>query len=506
MPAGRGRRGYAARVSGVSRIVPPVLAPLALLAAGCADLADLEEPAPPPSIEWEECVGTTAVECGTLVVPRDHADPHGDTFEIPVVRRPASDQEHRIGSIVFNPGGPGASGTSFVRGAWLILPPPLKERFDIVGFDPRGEAGSTPAIDCVDDLGAFAALDTTPDSEAEREAILAQSQALADGCTERSGDLLRHVGTDGIVRDMDLLRRALGDEQLTYVGFSYGTFLGAIYADTFPERVRALVLDGVVDPARTAEELIEAQAIGFEEALLSFFDACGADEGCFQELDGDPAGAYDAVQAAVEAAPLPAPPGGDRSLGPGELTYAVAAALYRPSRWSKLAGALAAARAGDGSELLDLADGYLGRRADGTYSNTMDVYYAVTSIDTSSWRDPAATEALAAEMRDSAPRIGAYLPYTSLPAAVWPVAPWRAAGPVSAPGVAPVLLIGGTRDPATPYSSAVAVSQQLPGSVLLTRDADGHTSFLAGSDCVDEAVTRYLVSLELPAAGTVCSD
>lgn len=481
-----------------------LLVPAALLAPlGATGCADVEEPPAAPTITWAECEGVSAVECGTLVVPRDHDDPYGDTFELPVVRRPAPDPEERIGSIVFNPGGPGGSGANFVKAAWIILPAALKDRFDLVGFDPRGEAASTPAIDCIDDFTPFAALDTTPDDEDEREAILEQSRAIADGCEERSGDLLRHVGTDSIVRDMDLLREALGDEKLTYVGLSYGTFLGAIYADTFPDRVRALVLDAVVDPARTAEELIEGQALGFEEELLAFFDMCAADQGCAFHADGDPAAAYDAVQAAIEAAPLPA---GDRVLGPGEFSYAVAAALYRPAKWGDLAFALAAAQEGDGEGLLALADGYLGRRADGTYDNGMDVYYAVTSIDTSSSRDPATFATLAAAVQEKAPRIGAYFPYSSLPSAVWPVAPWRVAGPVSAPGAPPILLVGGKHDPATPYSSAVALSEQLAGSVLLTRDAHGHTSFLAGSECVDSAVTDYLVSLKLPAAGTVCAD
>jgi pimeloyl-ACP methyl ester carboxylesterase len=477
------------------------LAPIALLAAGCADL---EDPIPPPTIGWAECEGTTAIECGTLVVPRDHDDPWGDTFELPVVRRPAPDPGERIGSIVLNPGGPGASGASFARTAWLILPPALKDHFDIVGFDPRGEAGSTPAIDCLDDLAPFAALDTTPDSAVERRAILEQSQAFADGCVERSGELLRHVGTDQIVRDMDLLRQALGDDKLTYVGFSYGTFLGAIYADTFPDRVRALVLDGVVNPALTAEELIAGQAFGFEEELHAYFDWCASDAVCVADVGGDPAAVYDEVQAAIEDSPLPSR--GERPAGPGEFAYGVVGALYRPSRWDDLTEALAAARAGDGSALVSLADGYLGRRGDGTYENTIDVYYTVTSIDTSSSRDPEVIAEVATEVREKAPRLGAYLPYTALPSVLWPVAPWRVAGPVSAPGVPPVLIVGGTRDPATPLSSAVALSGQLSGSVLLTRDADGHTSFLAGSPCVDDAVTEYLVSLKLPAQGTVCSD
>lgn len=475
--------------------------PLSLL--GCADI---EDPLPPPEIEWSECEGTDLVECGTLTVPRDYDDPYGPTFDLPVVRRPAADPSARIGSIVFNPGGPGGSGAQFAALAWLIVPPVLRDRFDLVGFDPRGEAASTPVIACLDDPTPFVALDPTPDSGAEREAILRESKALAEGCAERSGDLLRFIGTNSIVRDMDQLREALGEEKLTYVGFSYGTFLGAIYADTFPERTRALVLDAVVDPALTAEQMIYGQALGFEGELSAFFDKCGADETCAFYSDGDPAAAYDLIQAAVETSPLPAPPGGDRALGPGEFSYGVAAALYRPSGWKNLAQALAKARDGDGSGLLSLADGYLDRRDDGTYSNGLDVYYAVTSVDTSSSRDPEILFAVAEEAKKNAPRIGAYLPNSSMPSLFWPVAPWRKAGPVTAKGAPPILIVGGTNDPATPYSNAVALSKQLPGSVLLTRDAHGHTSFLAGSSCIDDAVSDYLVDLALPEADKVCSD
>lgn len=484
-----------------------LLAPAALAAAiGGAGCADEEEPPPAPEIAWAECEGVAGLDCGALRVPRDHDDPFGPTFEIPVVRRPADDPARRIGAIVFHPGGPGSSGAGFARSAWVVMPAELRARFDIVGFDPRGEAGSTPGIDCAYDIGRFASLDPTPDDDAEREAFVDESRAMAEGCAERSGALLAFVGTDAVVRDMDLLREALGEEKLSYFGFSYGTFVGEMYAEAFPGRVRAMVLDGVIDPSETAEEMIEGQAIGFEEELHAFLDQCAGDAQCAFHSGGDPTGAYDALLAAIEAAPLPAPAGGGRALGPGELAYGVAAALYRPSGWPALATGLAAAQAGDGGPLLALADGYLGRGADGSYGPAMDVYYAVTSVDVPSARDPEEVAAVTARVQAKAPRIGAYLPYSVMPSEVWGVAPWRQAGPVSARGAAPALVIGGTHDPATPYASAVSVAKQLPGSALLTRDAHGHTSFLMGSTCVDEAVTRYLVDLELPPPGTVCSD
>lgn len=478
---------------------------------GCADVDEAGTPAPkPPRVDFTDCEDNPAFDCGTLEVPVDHAAPNGPTMKIPVVRVRALAPEERIGSLLLNPGGPGGSGVDLAKLASFVIAPELRDKFDLIGFDPRGEAGSTPPIDCTDDLDPFIALDTTPDDAAEEKALVEVSQSLVDGCEARSAALLPFVGTDSIVRDMDLLREALGDDKLTYLGFSYGTFLGAIYAETFPDHVRALVLDGALDPSLSNEQFIEGQSLAFEQELEEMFTWCAADEACPLGKEGDPAegpaAAYDALLAAVEEAPLPAPGSGDRTVGPGEFSYGVSAALYQPGRWPKLAEALATAAKGDGSALLDLADGYAGRSADGTYDNNLEVYYAVTSIDTASSRDPATIAALAAKMRDKAPRIGAYLPYSALPSALWPVPPWRGAVPVTAAGAPPILVVGGTRDPATPYLWSEALAKQLPGAALLTRDGDGHTSFLRGNACIDEAVTAYLVSGTLPTPGTICDD
>ncbi|MBK8251226.1 MAG: alpha/beta fold hydrolase [Polyangiaceae bacterium] len=481
--------------------VTPLLVAASALTVACADIDD---PIPEPSITWAECETSSLVECGTLEVPIDHTDPYGPTFTLPVVRKEAANPEERIGSILFNPGGPGGSGANLVRAAWIIMPPEVRARFDLIGFDPRGQAGSTPPIHCLDDISTFAALDTTPDNSAELTEIQTQSQTLADACAEQSGDILPFIGTNAIVQDMDLLRRALGDEKLTYVGFSYGTFLGAMYAEKYPTHVRALVLDGVVDPSQTVEELIVGQALGFETALNSFFQACAADAACVVHNNGSPESVYDAVQAAVEASPLPTAFEG-RTVGPGEFAYGVGAALYQPGAWGELAAALSTASFGDGTLLLALADGYLGRNDDGTYDNGMGVYYAVTSVDAPSERSLSTFQNLTAQMAEQAPRIGAYLPFTSYPSAVWPVKPWRQAQPIQDNGIPPLLLIGNTRDPATPYASAVEVANQLPNSVLLTLDGDGHTAFLKGNNCIDEAVVSYLVNLTLPDKNTICT-
>lgn len=466
------------------------------LVAGCADDEETLAPVGP----WTTC--DDGFECAELEVPMDHEAAGGPTFTLPLLRRRATFPDQRIGSLVVNPGGPWGSGVGWVRSRVGVLPAPILDRFDVVGFDPRGSGGSLPSIDCIDDLGPYAALDLTPDDDAERQALVAETDALVAGCAERGGDLLPHVGVDAVARDLDLIRELVGDERLTYLGFSYGTLLGAVYADLFPERVRALVLDGATDPSLPGETWIAEQGRSFEAQLDDFLADCAADPSCALQDMGDPAALYDALQASIEAAPLPA---GDRFVGPGELAYGVAVALYQPTRWPVLREALLGGAQGDGSRILELADGYLERDPDtGAYGNGLEVYYAVTSLDTPFAQDQATYDALVAELAVDAPRLGVYFPYTAFPSARWPVAPWRAAEPIAAEGAPPLLVVGTTRDPATPHEWAVSLAAQLSSGVLLTREGQGHVAFLKGNECIDAAVTAYLVDGVAPADGTVC--
>ncbi|MFO0591306.1 MAG: alpha/beta hydrolase [Polyangiaceae bacterium] len=478
---------------------------------GCTGVEETISPVtPPPHVDFADCEDNPALDCGTLEVPVDHDDPDGPKMKVPVVRVRAADPAKRIGSLLLNPGGPGGSGVSLAKAAGVFFPQDLKDRFDLIGFDPRGEAGSTPSIDCVDSLDALVGLDMTPDDAAERKALTDVTKAFVEGCQSRSGDLLAHIGTDSIVRDMDMLREALGDDKLTYLGYSYGTFLGAVYADTFPDHVRALVLDGPLDPSLTNEQFIEGQAYGFEVELEQMFAWCETSDDCPLGKDTEPvtppSEVFDALKASIEKTPLPSWLYTGRTVGPGEFAYAVSGALYQPGRWDSLAEALSEAAKGDGTVLLDLADGYSGRAPDGTYDNSFEVYYAVTSLDSPSSHKPEALAELLTKVTKKAPRIGAYLPYTALPAEFWPLPSWREAVPVVAKGAPPILVVGATRDPATPYDWAQSLAKQLPGAALLTRDGDGHTSFMHGSECIDKAVTDYLVSGALPDTGTVCTD
>jgi pimeloyl-ACP methyl ester carboxylesterase len=465
--------------------------------AGCSDDTTPEKPA--AAIAWADCGG--GFECATFDVPYDHDAPDGRTFTLPLVRRPARNPEERIGSILVNPGGPGGSGVAWVRGRWVLVPAAIGDRFDLVGFDPRGQAGSKPSIDCSDDLSALVALDLTPSDANELQSVEEEVDKFVQACQSRSGEILPFVGTDNVVRDMDLLRQALGDEKLTYLGFSYGTFIGTMYADRYPDRVRALVLDSALDPSIDGLTFIEEQGRSFEAELNAFLADCATDTTCAFYSGGDPAAAYDAILASIEMAPMPA---GDRVLGPGEFAYAVSAPLYQPSQWKRLAEVLALAATGDGSGLLEISDGYVERSSDGTYGDSLEVYYGVISIDSPYPAETSAYETLANKLEMDTPRLGAYFPFTALPSGRWPTGSWRTPGPVSAEGAAPILVVGNTSDPATPHAWGVSLANQLSSGVLVTREGHGHIAFLRGNTCVDTAVTNYLVDLVVPEDGTIC--
>jgi pimeloyl-ACP methyl ester carboxylesterase len=436
-------------------------------------------------------------------VPLEHTAPASETFEIPLVRKPA--EESRIGSLLVNPGGPGGSGVAWVRYAHTRLPVDVRSRFDIIGFDPRGVGGSLPAIDCIDDLDPFIALDLSPDDQAERAHVVAESRRFVDGCKKESGDLLPFIDTLSVARDMNYIRVALGEPTISYVGFSYGTLLGAIYAELFPDAVRAFILDGAIDPSLSGDAIIEGQALSFEEQLNDFFASCAADPMCALNAEGDPAAVYDAIQASIEESPMPALGIEGRSVGPGELWWGVAGALYSPKSWPDLATALAEAAAlGDGTGLLKLSDEFAGRRDNGSYSDSLDQYQAVFSIDNAFPRDLAYYDKKTAELQGKAPRLGASFAYSSLPSALWPLPAAREPAPIKAEGAAPILVIGTTRDPATPYSWSASLAEQLESGALLTRNGQGHTGFGGKSACVDAIASKYLIDLEVPAGGAAC--
>ncbi|HEX2575104.1 MAG TPA: alpha/beta hydrolase [Aquihabitans sp.] len=449
-----------------------------------------------PELGWTDCDG--GFECAELEVPLDHDDPSGETIVLGLSRRPATDPERRIGSLLMNPGGPGGSAVEFIEGS--PLPTALTERFDIVGFDPRGVGRSTP-LDCRTHLQAIYDVDPTMEDDADREAYVETSQRFVDECAERHADLLPHLGTVDVAKDMDLVRAALGEEQVTYVGYSYGTSLGEQYARLFPTRVRAMVLDGVVDPGQSGLQAAAGQAAGFTRALDAFIAQCDEDD-C--GLAGPAGEVIDEVIAAAEEAPIPANRA-DRPATPGVVALALGQALYSETLWPELARALDQASGGNANGLVALADRYLQRRPDGSYPNGFEIYFAVSCLDSAWPKDPDAVFDTAEYVGALYPRVGEALVNDYVRCALWPGEPQPLTPLTGAvQGLPPIVVVSTTGDPATPYESGVKVAGEVPGAVLVTNEGEGHTIYAQGKACIDEPVTAYLVDLTVPAAGLRC--
>jgi pimeloyl-ACP methyl ester carboxylesterase len=454
-------------------------------------------PAPGRLSAWKGC--GDGFQCATLTVPLDDAKPALGTVALALTRHRATGR--RIGSLLTNPGGPGASAVDWLKGSYDEFPATLRQHFDLVAFDPRG-VGHTAPVRCLStaQLDAYFHLDPVPDDAAERSALMAGNRTLAAGCESRSGRVLPHVSTQVVAQDLDRVRQAVGDAKLTYLGYSYGTAIGASYLDQFPTRVRAMVLDGALDPTLTWDGFLRGQSAGFDGALNAFFASCEKTRCAFrQAVSGDLAQAYDALAARVEKHDLPGD--GRRTVGPDELSLGVGAGLYsRAWGWPAIAQALADAEHGDGAGLLSLSDSYLERGPDG-YSNITEANFAVNCIDRPWPRTEAPYYALADSVRRTAPRFGPFIALSGLGCAVWPVAAEGTPHPVSAPGSPPVVVIGTTRDPATPYVWAQALARQLSRGVLITHVGDGHTVYRAGApSCLLTPVDAYLVALRVPAA------
>ena len=457
------------------------------------------------SLAWSPCAGVAAemaeLECATLVVPLDHAAPDGETIDIAVARAATADDDLRIGSLVFNPGGPGGSGIEFLTNVAAVIPPELTERFDLVSFDPRGVGAST-AIDCEVDFDDDVSL-LAPGDDAGWNALVADAESRVDTCTPDSLALEPYVGTNNAARDLDALRGALGDEQLSYVGFSYGTRLGATYAELFPDRVRALVLDGAVKPTDDGALIGLEQGPGFDAALESFAAACDADADCALADVGPTLDVYTGLVEEISTVGDFATDDEDRVLTPGELTLGVAAALYSTQLWPVLADALFLAEAQqDGSLLQVLADTYLGRQPDGTYDNSQISGLVINCADDPR-RPPSDQVRIQAELGAQASVYFADF----LRASTGCIGTVDSIDPIAigpADGAAPILVIGTTGDPATPYQWSVEMAEVLSSGVLYTVEADGHTAFLS-VPCVDEVVIDYLVDLELPGENSGCA-
>jgi pimeloyl-ACP methyl ester carboxylesterase len=434
-------------------------------------------------------------------VPLDYQRPTGPTIAIALARHPATGA--RVGSLLLNPGGPGASGIDGLSDEEAILSASLVDHFDLIGFDPRGVARSSP-VRCATgpQLDQYFDVDPAPVTDAGFAALVDADRAFVAGCQADSAALLPYVGTVDAARDMDQIRQAIGDAKLNYFGFSYGTFLGATYADLFPTRIRAMVLDGAVDPAQDPISFNLAQAAAFNAELDAFFASCAAQPSCAWKPGGDLRTDFDALMAGLRQHRLPGI--GSRTLGPGEAFLGVALPLYDRSTWPDLAAALQAATRGDGSLLLRFSDLYTTRSSNGTYSNEQEANTAIDCLDEPWPRDPQAVRAYAAKATAVAPEFGVADLYSGLTCSLWPVPSNRQPHRVTAPGSPPIVVVGSTGDPATPYAGAQALAGELSKGVLLTRVGDGHTGYRS-SACIRADVDRYLVDLAVPANPTTCS-
>jgi pimeloyl-ACP methyl ester carboxylesterase len=437
-------------------------------------------------------------------VPLDDTVAAGPTISLALVRLPAPDRRHRIGSLVVNPGGPGASGVQYLEGSAKLLPAAIRSRFDIVSFDPRG-VGASAAVQCASNLDPIYRLQFAPHDDTARRALVTGVQSLVAQCQAKDGPELPYLSTERAARDMDRIRAALGDARLTFLGYSYGTYLGSLYADRYPSRVRAMVLDGSVDPALGATAQQVEQAQGFEHDLDLFLQSCSADPSCSFHRGGDSVAAYDALRARVDTNPIPADGAGrGRTLHATEFDIGVTQFLYggRPS-FSELARALETADRGNGAQLLQASDEYTGRKSDGTYDQSLAAFLAIGCLDGPDVGGIVGLRAIEEQAARVAPRLGRLVVNNSLACAVWPV-PVQTPPVPHAVGAAPIVVIGNTDDPATPLAWAEGLAHELQSGLLVTVRSAQHTAYGSGNRCVDVAVDRYLLQRVPPPIGTRC--
>jgi pimeloyl-ACP methyl ester carboxylesterase len=516
------------------RFVAVAACSAALVLAGCSQSTTGAPAAAPPAdpeaqlsrfydqqLTWGPCAefatsardresyANPAFECTRLEVPLDYAAPDGRTAQLGVLRQKATGE--RIGSLLVNPGGPGASGMSLAASmSGGLAQSPVAQRFDLVGFDPRGVGASTPTIDCLNDAEweaerADLDIDPSPEGVAQTEA---ENQEYVRRRIERSGgpDVLANVGTRDVVRDLDILRQALGDEKLTYLGYSYGTRIGSAYAEEFPDKVRALVLDGALDPTQTTVDRTVKQNAGFQQAFDAFAADCAKQPTC--PLGTDPAQAtvnFQALTRPLMDRPVPAE-GGARTLSYPDAVTGTIQALYLSDFWPILSRGLSGLANGDGTVLLRLADLYNDRGQDGRYGNGIEAFIVISCVDEERITDRAQQADLirraveAAPFRDDGKGVVAALD----PCAFWPSPPTSEPHVPQVQGLPPTLTVSVTGDPATPYQAGVDLAKALNGS-LLTVEGNQHTAALQGNACIDDIVNAYLIDLRTPPEGARCS-
>ncbi|GGV66511.1 peptidase [Streptomyces griseoloalbus] len=484
----------------------------ALLTAGCSggssdDDSGNDGKSGGTALEWGRCKATGDGpapggdwQCATLRVPLDWSKPDGSTIGLALIRAKATGDD-RLGSLLFNFGGPGGSGVSTMP-SYAATAAELRERYDLVSWDPRGVAASE-GVRCRDDKSIQAAessVDGTPDTQAEEQAFLDDAADFGKGCQDAAGKLMAHVSTTDTARDMDRIRQALGDDRLNYFGISYGTELGGVYAHLFPKKVGRMTLDAVVDPSADTVGHARNQTRGFQTALDNYLKSTGRDPGQGSREIAE-------LLERIDAEPLPTSASG-RELTQTLALTGIVLPLYSKDGWPALTSALKAAQEGDGSELLALADGYNERDTSGRYGTTTHSQRVISCLDDKQRPTLEETKKLLPEFEEISPVFGAFLGWdTAGWCHDWPVPGQHDTPEVSAPGAAPVLVVGNTGDPATPYEGARKMADELGEDVgvVLTWKGEGHGAYGSGSDCVDSTVNAYLLNGTVPEDGKVCS-
>jgi pimeloyl-ACP methyl ester carboxylesterase len=498
-----------------------ILTCVLFLVAGCSKVVEgqalISVPRPGSPVQWAPCQAGPSdderlllgAQCGMLSVPVDWDKGDGpgqDVTQIAMIRFKAIGD--KIGSLVINPGGPGESGVRAAATLAPTLPAELRQRFDLVGFDPRGVANSKPALWCNSDADndesrADNVVDYTPEGVAHIES---KTKEFVARCVDKMGkDFLANVGTASVVKDLDSVRKALGDDKLTYLGYSYGTRIGASYAEAFPEHVRAMLLDGAIDPNANPVDADIRQAAAFQKAFDDYAADCANDPSC--PLGTDPAKAVDEYRSMV--APLvdkPAATRDPRGLSYNDAIVGTVLPLYSPDLWRHLTKALTELKDGTGDTMLSLADLYMGRDADGHYTNATDARVAINCVDKPAITDRATIVDEDRRIRQAAPfmNYGEFTGFAPMgTCGFWPVPPTMTPHEINVKGLPPILVVSTINDPATPYQAGVDLARQLGGS-LLTYDGTQHTVVFHGSSCVDDIATRYLVDVTVPPPGARC--
>lgn len=454
-------------------------------------------------LRWASCYDQ--FECTDVIVPLKYSNPTWKTITIAVIRLKA---KNPVGSLILNPGGPGGSGIDYAKAANYVVSKTLINRYDIVGFDPRGVGQSTP-VECFNDqqTDEYIAADGSPDSQQEVQQAIDLSKRFAQACQDNSVDLYEYVDTISAARDVDIIRALLGDDKLNWLGKSYGTFLGATYADLFPQKVGRMVLDGVIDPTLSNVEISYDQALGFEDALRRFIADCLGYSDCPLSANTVDQG-YQQIRTFIDRLDTkPAVLNNGRVITQAMALIGVLGSLYdKQYGWPQLRADLADAFAGKLDGLAASLDLYISRNPDGTYAdNSNDAIAAVNCLDRSDRISVEKTQAIAQQWQSEAPLFGVYTAWSTFGCTYWKAPATGKPKTIHAAGSAKILLVGTTHDPATPYAWAKSLAEQLDNAELLTFDGDGHTAYMQGSSCVDRVVDDYFVTGKAK-VNVVCSD